>query len=239
MTARFWFLTEPEGQLRAEWLDSNYERVSCPEASGSVGGKHIAGSTVLVDPRGVKGFTWTYDALLVSPKVLRLFEQHRITGFEVKPVKAVFADDIELTPPDLHRLVITGWGGLPAPAAGVHLVRGCSVCGFKVYVIEDPSQLIDASAWDGSDLFRVWPVPRTLFASDRVADILRHEKISGLELIPALDIPWEKGAQAGPGLLSDYMSFERARELDHRFGVSDWLMETRQGNSHRLPALSR
>jgi hypothetical protein len=34
-----------------------------------------------------------------------------------------------------------------------------------------------------SDLFIVWPLPKFLFASDRLAGILRQERVSGLDII--------------------------------------------------------
>jgi hypothetical protein len=165
--------------------------------------------------------------------MLQLFAEQRVTGFEAKPIKVLLPEDIELPPPpDLYQLVVTGWGGLAAPAAGVSLIHSCSACALRIYSIKDPSQLIDAVAWDGSDLFFVWPLPKYLFASDRLADILRREKVSGLEFIPAPNIPLKKGATAAPGFLSEYIPADRARELDQRFGVSDWLVDSGRPNSH-------
>jgi hypothetical protein len=39
--------------------------------------------------------------------------------------------------------------------------------------------LIDPAAWDGSDLFIVWPLPLFRFAGERLANILREEKLPG------------------------------------------------------------
>jgi hypothetical protein len=236
MTTKFWLLDRPDDQPYAQWVDRSYKRITCPEAPGSLwSGRGIGGSTVRVDPRGLKGFTWTSDHVpLISRKMLQLFAEQAVTGFEAKPIKVLFPEDIELSPPpDLYQLVVTGWGGLAAPAAGMSLIRSCSVCGLRNYSIEDPSQLIDPAAWDGSDLFFVWPFPQYFFASDRLADILRREKVSGLELIPAPDIRLKKGETVGgPRFLSDYMAADRARELDQRFGVSNWLFDPGRPNSH-------
>lgn len=81
-------------------------------------------------------------------------------------------------------------------------------------------QTVDASAWDGSDLFIVWPLPGYRFASSRLANILRQEKISGAELIPAIKIPVERGAKVAPASITYCMPEDRARELGRRFGIS-------------------
>jgi hypothetical protein len=235
MTTKFWRLEIPHDQPYAQWVDGSYERSTCPEAPGTLWAKrNNDGSTVQVEPRGLKGFTWTSNSEpLISRKVLQLFVEQRVTGFEAKPIKVLLPEDIELPPPpDVYQLVVTGWGGLAASAAGVSLMHSCSTCGLRQYSIAEPSQLIDAAAWDGSDLFFVWPLPKYLFASDRLADLLRREKVSGLKFVPAPDIPFEKGATASPGSLGDHMPADRARHLDQRFGVSDWLVDPRRPNSH-------
>jgi hypothetical protein len=108
---------------------------------------------------------------------------------------------------------------LAAPAAGVTLACSCSACGAKDYLIAEPSRLINPAAWDGSDLFIVWPLPGYRFASNRLATILRQEKISGVELIPARKIPLERGDKLGPGSIKYCMPEDRARELSRRFGI--------------------
>ena len=100
------------------------------------------------------------------------------------------------------------------------LVESCSGCGHKVYTVAKPSRLIDAAAWDGSDLFVVWPLPAFQFASDRLANILRQERVSGVKIIPAHEIHVERGAELIPGPLNWSMPEKRARELSRRFGIS-------------------
>jgi hypothetical protein len=89
-----------------------------------------------------------------------------------------------------------------------------------IYKIAEPSRLIDPAAWDGSDLFIVWPLPGYRFASDRLATILRQEKVSGVGLAPAPKLPAERGARVDPATLTACMPKDRARELSQRFGIS-------------------
>jgi hypothetical protein len=68
-------------------------------------------------------------------------------------------------------------------------------------------------------LFIVWPLPRFRFASDRLANILRQENISGVKLIPAAEIRVESGGMLSPGQITTHMPLERAHELNGRFGI--------------------
>jgi len=231
---RFWNLRMPDEQHFGEVIDSECERISCCVDPGHRrAGRRLGEFTALVDPRAIRDFTWigAYE-VLISPKVLRLFDKHRVTGFDAKPVKVTYPEDIEVAPPELFSLVVTGWGGFVSAAAGTRLKEWCHGCGYNKYVIADPSQLIDAAAWDGSDIFVVWPLPVYRFASDRLAEILRTEGVSGLELVPATSIP---GKQSGWVVGADALTLmpeARARELEQRFKISQWLVEApREGPS--------
>jgi hypothetical protein len=234
VSPRFWLLRSPAAQQRVEKDGADYEPVICPAREGHRRiGKRIGELSIVVPPSGVKDFTWVWGReLLISQRVLHLFDQHHVTGFEVKPAKVSFSTASKTQPPDLFELVVSGWGGLAAPAAGASLVESCPACGFKQYAIAEPSLLIDPAAWDGSDLFFVWPLPGYRFASDRLAGILRQEGVSGLELIPAAEIPMKRGGTASPGSLARLMRESRARELEQRFGVSHWLVKTSRWRWH-------
>jgi hypothetical protein len=223
MATNFCYLNPPHLRgLAQETLDTEYDTVICPaNANHRRGGRRLSDLSVIVDPSHIRDFTWTWGSdLLVSQKVLDLFEKHRVTGFEVRPVKISYSKPIKARPPDLFELVVTGWGGFAAPAAGVSLLRSCLACGHRVYAIAEPSHLTDAAAWDGSDLFIVWPLPGYRFASDRLVSILRQEKVLGVKALPASAIPMKRGDSATPGPLALSMPENRARELEQRYGIS-------------------
>ena len=226
MTSKFWLLEAPENQPRAEIRDAEYEQITCPTHEGHRrAGKRLGDLSVIVHPLGARDFTWIWGGrALISRRVLNLFDKYGVTGFEAKPVRVFYREAIKPPAPEMFQLLVTGWGGLAAPAAGVSLIEWCPACRYKRYAIAEPSRLIDPAAWDGSDLFIVWPLPGLIFASDRLADILRQERVSGLKLIPAPMIWVKKGGTASPGSLMRRMPERRARELDQRFGVSDWLV---------------
>jgi hypothetical protein len=146
-------------------------------------------------------------------------KRHRVTGFEAAPAKVTYSKAARARPPDLFELVITGWGGFAAAAAGIGVVDACPGCGYRSYSIAEPSRLIDAAAWDGSDLFVIWPLPGYYFASDRLVNILRQEKVSGVKAFPAEALPMERGDRATPGPLAWSMPEHRTRELEQRYGT--------------------
>jgi hypothetical protein len=227
MNPKFWYLDPPRLKgLAEESLDTKYERIVCPvDEDHKRGGKRIGALSVIVHPSRVGDFTFVWGGgILVSQKVLDLFEKYRVTGFKAERVKASYPKTIKGGPPDLFELVATGWGGFAALAAGVKLAESCPGCGYKEYTIAEPSRLIDAAAWDRSDLFIVWPLPGYKFVSDRLADIIRQEKLSGVKVVPATQLPTERGAGLSPGPLSWHMPEARARELERLFEFRDGLL---------------
>jgi hypothetical protein len=223
MVSKFWLLRAPGIRGLAEEAPGiDYEGIACPTNDGHKrGGRRKGELSVILHPMGVKDFTWTWlSDILVSQRVLSLFEKHHVTGFQARRAKTAYPSAIKTPPPDLFELVVTGWGGLAAAAASVKVVKSCLACGLREYSIAEPNLLIDAAAWDGSDLFIVWPLPRFRFASDRLASILRQERVSGIKLVPAPKIPMARGNKVSPGgSLTLFMPEERARELEQRFGI--------------------
>jgi hypothetical protein len=151
MNSRFWSLETPRWEGLAEHArDMDFEQILCPAHEGHRrGGKRIGALSVVVHPSRVGDFTFSWlSDVLVSRRVLDIFAKHQVTGFEVKPAKISYPATIEARPPDLFELVVTGWGGLAAAAAGVKLIKSCPGCGKKTYMIAEPSRLIDATAWE-------------------------------------------------------------------------------------------
>jgi hypothetical protein len=75
----------------------------------------------------------------------------------------------------------------------------------------DPSNLIDWEQWDGSDFFMVWPMPRFVFISNRVASFIQEEEISGVQVVQVSNLRPTRGFS--PGGLRIWMDDDRARLL--------------------------
>ena len=79
------------------------------------------------------------------------------------------------------------------------------------------ASLIDPQQWDGGDFFMVWPLPRYIFATDKVVKFMRDEKLTGIAFTPLDQL--KSGSELGPGRLSDYMPEDRAHELGDSLGI--------------------
>jgi hypothetical protein len=232
----FWLLEPPLNQKRAtEDGDTKYEKITCPSDDGHLrGGRRLGDLRVAIDPGGVKDFTWTWSHdILASERLLDVFLKHRITGYEIRPATVSYSKRSPVKPSPMYELIITGWGGMPSSAAGLTVAKSCPACNHRTYAIAEPSRLIDPSSWDGSDLFIVWPLPRFPFASDRLANILREERITGVKLIPAVDIPLKRGNGATPGRLLNWMPASRARALGDPLGINGATADQPLGQSTR------
>jgi hypothetical protein len=66
-----------------------------------------------------------------------------------------------------------------------------------------PGPLIDPGQWDGSDFFTIWPLPKCIFVSARVTDVIRAECYQGVKLVPADEVRFgmrsETVCELGPG----------------------------------------
>jgi len=221
MTASFWLLEPPRSAPRFEHR-CEFERIRCPAnpshaaAGGPIGGNFTA---LFRSPRlGDFNWGWLRD-ILISERALRILEQNGVTGFEVKPQNVAFARRSMGTAPILFELIVTGWGGLAAPASGLRTTDFCPSCRHRVYEVAQPSRIIDPSEWDGSDLFIVWPLPGFRFCSARLARILQENRMSGVDLVPASDIPLPPRSMLTPGPLTAHMPQARALEIARHFDV--------------------
>ncbi len=221
--SKFWCLRSPDSTVRlADWAKGEVETetVICPVNDGHQReGKRLTNLSITLPRYAVQDFVWVWGSeCLVQDSVLELLKGNSFTGFEVKPVKARFKRP-NSEPPRLWELVVTGWAGMAPPESGIRLVEQCEDCGDIVYsACENPSALIDVSQWDGSDFFMVWPLPLFIFVTDRVAQLIRDNRLTGAVLKQPTDLDLSGGF--GPGRLSYWMPAQRARELGAAMGIA-------------------
>jgi hypothetical protein len=222
---QFWHLAHPDSTARnAEWVhgEMETEQVICPVNEGHRrGGKRLTDLSIALRGAGVEDFVWTWHSeCLVQDHVLDLFRTNGFTGFDAKPVKAKFKRATEHEPPRLWELIITGWAGMASAESGIKLTDQCHACGDLDYSpCTNAERLIDVSQWDGSDFFMVWPLPKFIFVTDRVARVIRDSRFKGAVLRRARDIEFSQDYGFSPGRLSYWMPQERARELGGAFGI--------------------
>jgi len=227
---KFWRLdkiwTSQASRRQAEWdhdeMESALEVIECPVNPGHQhAGKRLRNLSVVLPDNEVQDFVWTwYSECLLRDNTLALFRSAGFTGFETKPVAARFRS-AKSAPPKLWELVVIGWAGMASPASGVRLdeSKSCTICGHLTYTgLLHPDLLINEASWDGSDFFMVWPFPRFIFITERVARAIRSHNLRGARTVRGSDFN-PVTDQFSPGRLSYLMPQQRARELGGPLGI--------------------
>jgi hypothetical protein len=222
----FYALEFPEStRLLAKWVDDemDLEAIICPVDPGHQRpGKRLTDLSISLPSGEMKDFVWTwYSECIIQDKMLKLLQENGFSGFSVKPVKPAFKEKNIKILPKLWEIIVTGWAGLAAPESGIRLLEECKACGALCYsAYTDPQLLINKDQWDGSDVFMVWPLPRFIFISRRLAQFLKKMRASGIVIKKLQDIPIsEMYPYLAPGRLSYYMSESRAKDLGESLGI--------------------
>lgn len=129
-------------------------------------------------------FVQTDDLVpLVGERVVDLFDAAGVSGFRAQPVLARFRSPrAGGEPAPLWELQITGWGGAVSPATGLPFDMACPACGRVVWKGDGEFEhLVDPAFWDGSDLFKVWPLSH-IWATGRVVELIKRAKLRGLNV---------------------------------------------------------
>lgn len=222
----FWRLDSPSDERKlAEWSSAvEQESVVCPaHPEHRRAGRRLGRLRVTVPQTNRDDVVWTWHGdCLISESVLTLLRREGITGYTVEEAEVRTKSLGDKWPaPHLWELSVTGWGGIAPPGSGITLDprRSCEACQMLVYSgLTTPESLLNEQEWDGSDIFIIWPLPRYIFVSDRVARLLMAQEITGIQLTRLADLP-QTSAILSPGRLSYWMPRDRARQLGAPFGI--------------------
>jgi hypothetical protein len=209
-------ITSPPGlNERATWDSSvDLEVVHCPLDDGHQrAGKRIGNLSVNVRRRLLDShFVWTWQSeCLVENRVAQALANDHLTGFRTRPARVSAGGVVHEH--KFSELAVTGWGGVANSASGVRLVESCLGCGLLSYSgVQDWGRLFDGRAWDGSDLFMIWPLLRFIIATHRAATFIRRQRLTGVVVSPLVQM---KGASEGlgPGRVSYWLDEGRLNQL--------------------------
>jgi len=214
----------PAGTVLAEASpDQQYEpSVVCPVVPGHRRrGPRKGALSVLLPPAAQLDFVWTwFSDCLVTSKVVDCLQKSGLRGFEVRQAKVRLKDHAGEAP-SLWELVVTGWAGIAPSDSGIRLEESCPACGNLTYTnLRDPRRLFDPNQWDGSDCFMIWPLPRYIFVSSKVFDVVRNAGFTGARFRDLQSMkPDEFSSSFSPGRLSYWMPDPRAHELGDPLGI--------------------
>jgi hypothetical protein len=127
-------------------------------------------------------FDWLQGPV-VHARLLEEFAERGFTGYRLRPATVRFRNGNLSS--DYSELIVTGWAGVAPAESGIQLIEACSGCGYKKYSsLKHPEKLIDWAQWTGEDFFIVWvwPLPKYLLITKRVADTLAELKVRSYQL---------------------------------------------------------
>ena len=120
--------------------------------------------------------------LLLSRRAADVFRENGITGIgEIVPVQTEHeSGPLPEGAPEYVLARICGRIELDLPKMGLKKKKLCRVCGGFEWNRQRLSPLLlDASAWDGSDLCRVDSIPGYVVCTDRVVALVKKQKLKG------------------------------------------------------------
>jgi len=159
------------------------------------------------------------EGQVIHESVLDEFERQGFTGYRTQPATVRFLDG--LVSSDYHELVVTGWAGLVSPESGVRVKERCPACHWRQYTgIKNYERLIDWSQWTGEDFFIVWPLPKFILITERVAMSLLGFGVNSFELKALDDFDRPVGRRGFTvGRLSNFMPGDLAIKYGGPLGI--------------------
>ncbi len=150
-------------------------------------------------------FEWTvYGDIIVNRKIAEAFRKAGFSG--VAFLSAEFYTSTE-TPFGRESLEfhVNGWGGQAPVDSGIRVMEECPYCKRQVFSeCTHPERLFDLEAWDGSDVFLIWPLPRFVMITGRVRDFILDSKFTGVRLRNLRELPHDISGTLTPGNLLDW-----------------------------------
>ncbi len=200
----------------AEWSDVvASRRIVCPVDPGHRrSGDRIGNLTIVLPSPSVGDFVWTwYSECLVTERVLTLFREAGLTGFEAKPVVVEKVKRVKkeqpVTIPRLWELVITGKGGDAHPDSGIRVIYKCDACGLTRYSSYRDGIIVNEREWDGSDFFTVNGYPKLILVTERVKDLIVANQLTNCVLIPSHQKRWPKGLERPEDIQAERLAMAR------------------------------
>ena len=186
---------------------------------------------VIAPVRPFTDFEWTvYGDLIVTNDVKTVLIEAGFTGVRFRQVN-FFSSSKSPFGRDSVELEVIGWGGRARKESGIEILEECPGCRRREYLgYEHPSMLFNASEWDGSDVFMIWPMPRVIFITDTVRRSILNWKFSGVKFV---EISAFRTPAAGftPPSLESIFDEDRARQIKEMdpgwwYGSNDGLIRS-------------
>jgi hypothetical protein len=137
-------------------------------------------------------------------------KERQLSGYTSTPLKVNDRKSKVAINSDWSLLIPTGWGGIASKKTGIRIKEYCPYCEHVEFCnLTNAKELVNLDAWDGSDFFMIWPLPRFIFVSEEAKHIM--DGMQGAEFVKMEDLDYT--GSLAPGKLSYYMPESRLREL--------------------------
>ena len=177
---------------------------------------------ILAPVQRMTDFEWTvFRDIVIEKDIVDGLQKAKLSGVTFQPVQLYTTTETPIGR-QAFELTVTGWGGMARPESGIRVVEECRYCKRRVYSgFTDPSQLFSPEAWDGSDLFIIWPMPKFTFITKRVADFIKQSDYSGLRIKPLEQLPKSIAGGYSPGHLHDWFEGKKLDQIMEHFQAND------------------
>jgi hypothetical protein len=159
-------------------------------------------------------FEWTvHRDVLVEKDIV---EQLAVfSGAEFKPVELYTTTESPIGR-QVFELKVIGWGGMAPPQSGIRIMKECPHCKRRVFSgLTNPNHLFSPEAWDGSDFFIIWPMPKYVFVTQKVANFINKSEYSGVRVKPLDKMPKSVSGKYSPGHLHDWFEGKKLTEVEN------------------------
>jgi hypothetical protein len=211
---KFYVLTPGSEERKwAERIDPwKQTPVICPLNPDHKRGRLRSGDAVFKVPGGSidDDIIWSWESdCIVSERVVELLTQKNTTGVSFRRTMCLNLRR-RFLPLQYWILEPSGWGGYAQGGDEELEVEYCKACELTIYRFpKNLTKSFAANQWDGSDIFRIWPVGLTC-VMPKVAQLLSDFAIASVQDPAAIRFP--KDAIVG-GRLTDYLTLEKACEV--------------------------
>ena len=162
--------------------------------------------------------------VLISARIRSALEAINATGFELLPAVVRLGEARGFVEVPYSQLLINGWGGVAPTESGVVKVEHERLGLWRYSDPTDCSKIVDPNQYDGSDFFRVWPMPGSIFVTSRIKRLFEEMQVKNCRFeslekrfgLPKLTLPG-----MAPAPLSLYLRPDRAKDVGGQFGI-DW-----------------
>jgi hypothetical protein len=163
-------------------------------------------------------FEWTvFRDILIEEDIVDKLQSAKFSGFEVRPVELYTTTETPIGRRTFE-LKVTGWGGMASPESGIKVIKECPYCKRRVFSgFTNPHELFSSKMWDGSDFFVIWPLPKYVFVTKKVADFLVGSEYSGVCVKALAKFPKSVSGKYSPGHLSDWFEGQKISSILKNF----------------------